>query len=71
VVLCAILAGLAIIAGVAFGGFRILMKRFYPDKVFDRPEQMEFISLHLTETAVKGAVPRGGDAGAQLPQKPA
>lgn len=58
VVLCAILAGLAIIAGVAFGGVRILVKRFFPDKVFDRPEQMEFISLHLTETAAKGA--RGG-----------
>lgn len=56
VVLCAILAGLAIIAGVAFGGFRILMKRMYPDKVFDRPEQMEFISLHLTETVVAGSV---------------
>jgi len=55
VVLCAILAGFAIIAGIAFGGFRILMKRLYPDRVFDRPEQMEFISLHLTETAVKGA----------------
>lgn len=53
VVLCAILAGLAIIAGVAFGGVRILVKRFFPDKVFDRPEQMEFISLHLTETGVK------------------
>jgi uncharacterized protein DUF6599 len=51
VVLCAILAGLAIIAGVAFGGLRILMKRLYPNKVFDRPEQMEFISLHLTDTA--------------------
>lgn len=59
VVLCAILAGLAIIAGVAFGGFRILMKRLYPDKVFDRPEQMEFISLHLTETAVKGMAQGG------------
>ena len=58
VVLCAILAGLAIIAGVAFGGIRILMKRFYPDKVFDRPEQMEFISLHLTETVVAGSVVR-------------
>jgi len=57
VVLCAILGGLAIVAGIAFGGFRILMKRWYPDKVFDRPEQMEFISLHLTETAVKGASP--------------
>ena len=58
VVLCAILAGLAIIAGVAFGGIRILMKRLYPDKVFDRPEQMEFISLHLTETVVAGNVVR-------------
>lgn len=54
VVLCAILAGLAIVAGLAFGGFRILMKRVYPDRVFDRPEEMEFISLHLTETAVAG-----------------
>ena len=58
VVLCAILAGLAIIAGVAFGGIRILMKRLYPEKVFDRPEQMEFISLHLTETVVAGNVVR-------------
>jgi len=62
VVLCAILAGLAIIAGLAFGGFRILMKRLYPDKVFDRPEQMEFISLHLTESAVKG-MGQGGPEG--------
>src|SRR5215831_12561389 len=67
VVLCAILGGLAIIAGVAFGGFRILMKRLYPDKVFDRPEHMEFISLHLTETTVKGSAAPGGDA---LPPNP-
>ncbi len=62
VVLCAILAGLAIIAGVAFGGFRILMKRLYPDRIFDRPEQMEFISLHLTETVVKGGSQAAGDS---------
>ncbi len=68
VVLCAILAGLAIIAGVAFGGFRILMKRLYPDKVFDRPEHMEFISLHLTETVVKGASPGPGNSGSELPR---
>jgi hypothetical protein len=53
VILCAIIGGLAIVAGLAFGGFRILMKRIYPDRVFDRPEQMEFISLHLTETIVE------------------
>jgi len=71
VVLCAILAGLAIVAGVAFGGIRILMKRWYPDKIFDRPEQMEFISLHLTEVAVKGASQSGNEDGRQLPQNPA
>lgn len=71
VILCAILAGLAIIAGVAFGGFRILMKRFYPDKVFDRPEQMEFISLHLTETVVEGAVDQSRSEGTpQVRQNP-
>lgn len=66
VVLCAILAGLAIVAGVAFGGVRILIKRLYPDKFFDRPEQMEFISLHLTEAVVKGA-PASSDGTPQLP----
>jgi hypothetical protein len=71
VVLCAILGGLAIVAGVAFGGIRILMKRWYPNKVFDRPEQMEFISLHLTETVVKGMPPSGSDGSPRAPQNPA
>lgn len=71
VILCAIVGGLAIVAGVAFGGIRILMKRWYPDKVFDRPEQMEFISLHLTETVVKGASQTGSEGSRQVPQKPA
>lgn len=71
VILCAVVGGLAVVAGVAFGGFRILMKRMYPDKVFDRPEQMEFISLHLTETVVKGAPPSGAGGEPQAPQNPA
>ncbi|HXJ85973.1 MAG TPA: DUF6599 family protein [Candidatus Binatia bacterium] len=70
VVLCAILGGLAIIAGVAFGGFRILMKRLYPDKIFDRPEQMEFISLHLTETVVQGVPTGEGDTATDLRRNP-
>jgi hypothetical protein len=71
VILGGILGGLAIVAGIAFGGIRILMKRWYPDKVFDRPEQMEFISLRLTETVVKGASQGGTDGGRQAPQNPA
>jgi hypothetical protein len=70
VILCAILGVLAIIAGVAFGGFRILMKRWFPDKVFDRPEQMEFISLHLTETVVQGTSQSGTESGRRTPQNP-
>jgi hypothetical protein len=61
VILCGVLGGFAIVAGVAFGGIRILMKRFYPDRLFDRPEQMEFISLHLAEATP--ARPAGEGAG--------
>ena len=67
VVLCGIVGGLAVVAGVAFGGIRILMKRMYPDKVFDRPEHMEFISLRLTETVVKGIPEPGTEGGRQAP----
>ena len=71
VVLCAILGGLAIVAGVAFGGIRILMKKYFPERVFDRPEQMEFISLRLTETVVRSASPTGSEGTHEAPQNPA
>jgi len=40
---------ISIIFGVFFGGIRILAKRMFPDKVFDRPDEMEIIQLHLEE----------------------
>jgi hypothetical protein len=52
--LCFILAGICIVAGVAFGGLRLLIKRWYPGRFFDRPEDVEFISLHLTEKPSRG-----------------
>ena len=51
IILCAILIGFSLVAGLAFGGLRILMKRLFPDRVFDRPEDLEIISLHLGEPA--------------------
>ena len=51
ILLAAIIGGLSIVAGVAFGGFRLAVKRLFPDKVFDRPEQMEIIALHLSDPA--------------------
>ncbi len=49
IVLCGVVIGMALVAGLAFGGFRILMKRIFPDRVFDRSDDMEIISLHLGE----------------------
>ncbi len=50
VVLCGIVVGVSLVAGVAFGGIRILLKRLFPDRVFDRPEDREIISLHLGDS---------------------
>jgi hypothetical protein len=49
IILCGIVVGLALVAGVAFGGLRVLVKRLFPDSVFDRREVVEIISLHLEE----------------------
>ena len=70
VIICAFIGGLAIVAGFAFGGFRILMKRWFPDKVFDRPEQMEFISLHLSETILNVPAEGGSDSPPATPRNP-
>ena len=51
IVLCGIVVGLALVAGIAFGGLRLIVKRFFPDSVFDRREAMEIISLHLEDDA--------------------
>jgi hypothetical protein len=51
IILCGIVVGLALVAGVAFGGLRLATKRFLPDSVFDRREAVEFISLNLEDEA--------------------
>jgi len=39
---------LATIAGIAFGGFRVLIKHWLPGKIFDRPKDIEVLQLGLT-----------------------
>ncbi len=39
----------ALVLGLGFGGFRILMKKIYPDRVFDREQDMGIISLNLRD----------------------
>ncbi len=38
----------ATVAGIAFGGFRVLIKHWLPGKVFDRPENIEVLQLGLS-----------------------
>ena len=40
--------GIAIVLGIAFGGVRVLTKRLFPGKVFDRPEDIEVLQLGLS-----------------------
>jgi len=58
ILLAAIVCGLSVLAGVAFGGFRVAVKRLLPGRVFDRPEQLEIIALHLSDRA-----PEQGESG--------
>ncbi|MFI5104879.1 MAG: DUF6599 family protein [Terriglobales bacterium] len=37
----------SVIFGLAFGGVRIVAKKLFPDRVFDRPEDVEVIRLNL------------------------
>jgi hypothetical protein len=45
IILCGILIGIGLVAGIAFGGLRVLLRRWLPGKEDD--ERVEFISLHL------------------------
>ena len=39
----------SLVAGLSYGGIRILAKKFLPIPIFDRPAQMEIIRLHLSD----------------------
>jgi hypothetical protein len=44
-----------LVAGMAFGGLRVAIRSLFPGRIIDRPEQVEFISLHLEEGASPAA----------------
>ena len=45
--LVALLFLFMLVVGIAFGGLRVLIKRLYPDRFFDRPDDVEIIRLNL------------------------
>lgn len=42
----------AVVLGVAFGGIRVLAKKFFPGRIFDRPEQMDVLQLGLSSKRI-------------------
>ena len=55
IILCIIVGALSLATGVAFGGARVLLRRFFPGPVFGHADQTEFISLDLRETPEEGS----------------
>jgi hypothetical protein len=53
IILCIIVGALSLAAGVAFGGARVLLRKFFPGPVFGHADQTEFISLDLGETSAQ------------------
>ena len=62
ILLCMIVGAISLATGVAFGGGRVLLRRFFPGPVFGRPDQTEFISLRLGESAPGSQARPGGAA---------
>ena len=54
IILCGILIGFSAVAGLAFGGARVMIRKLLPNRVFDRPEN-EFISLELSGTGQRSS----------------
>lgn len=58
ILLCGILMGLAVVAGLAFGGIRIALRQLLPGKIFSDPDEVEFIALHLEATRPEPSDPK-------------
>lgn len=67
ILLCIIVGAISLAAGVAFGGARVLMRRYFPGRVFGHADQTEFISLDLREQTVQ--VPSARSAGTDASPK--
>jgi hypothetical protein len=43
----------AVAAGIGFGGIRVLVKIFLPNKIFDREKQIEILQLGISSKPIK------------------
>jgi hypothetical protein len=62
ILLCILVGAISLAAGVAFGGARVLLRRYFPGSLFGRADQTEFISLDLREPAAQPSSTRPSDS---------
>ena len=63
-----VLCMFAVVAGIAFGGFRLLIKRYFPDKVFDRSATMQVLQLGLGSKPINSDDFYGSGTGSSSPK---
>ena len=47
--LCGIIIGFALVAGLAFGGLRVFIRRVFLERFFGEKDEVRFIALHLSD----------------------
>lgn len=47
IILIGVILGFSLVAGIAFGGVRMILKWLFPNRIFDRSEDIEIIQLNL------------------------
>ena len=47
--LCGIIIGFALVAGLAFGGLRVFVRRVFLERFFGEKDEVRFIALHLSD----------------------
>jgi hypothetical protein len=55
ILLCIIGGAITLATGLAFGGLRVFLRRYFPGPVFGHADQTEFISLDLREAPEEGS----------------
>ena len=53
--LVGLILAVALVFGLVYGGLRVLLKKLYPDRFFDRPEDASVITLNLRDEAPKSS----------------
>ena len=62
ILLCIIVCAISLAAGVAFGGARVLLRRYFPGKVFGHADEEEFISLDLADPVGRSGTKASGNS---------